>query len=113
MHPSFGEGRAQDANGNSYTLQRDITFDYFYDALSDEDIDMTDEIGTGLEVVAAQDMVKVVDGQLLVNGESNVQIYNVAGQMLYNGAGNSTVNGIQHGQTLIIRSGNKAAKVVY
>lgn len=104
---------AQDANGNSYTLQRDITFDYFYDALSDEDIDMTDEIGTGLEVVAAQDMVKVVDGQLLVNGESNVQIYNVAGQMLYNGAGNSTVNGIQHGQTLIIRSGNKAAKVVY
>lgn len=105
-----------DENGISHLFEADVLFDYFYDAVSDADIDITDEIvdlPEALEVVEAQNFVTVQNDALLVDAEGTVQVYNVSGQILYNGAGKTAIAGFQHGQVLIIRNGNRAAKVAF
>ena len=70
---------------------------------------------SGLQFVSAETLVSVVDGQLVVKAQGNVQIYNVAGQMIYNAsvAGQTTITGLQQGQVLLVRVNNQIAKVVF
>ena len=70
---------------------------------------------SGLQFVSAEALVSVVDGQLIVKAQGNVQIYNVAGQMICNAsvAGHTTIIGLQQGQVLLVRVNNQIAKVVF
>lgn len=71
------------------------------------------EIGTGLEIVDAAELVRVMNGQLVVNATGNVQVYNVNGQLIYNARvnGQATI-AAQQGQVLVVRVNDKVAKVV-
>lgn len=73
------------------------------------------QIGSGLEIVDANDLVRVIDGQLLVDATAKVEIYNISGQLLYSAqvAGQTTIRGLQQGQVLLVRVGDKIAKVVF
>jgi len=73
------------------------------------------QIGAGLEIVDANELVRVMNGQLLVDATGKVEVYNISGQLLYNAqvAGQTTIRGLQQGQVLLVRVNDKIAKVVF
>ena len=104
-------GNAED--NNFYDLSYEGIF-IPYDAETEEDIVMTDVLA-GVEVVKAEELVRVVNNSLVVEAQGDVQIYNVSGQLLYSvkSNGNAVINGLNHGQVVIVRVNDKAAKVVF
>ncbi len=72
-----------------------------------------EKVSNGLEIVDADKLVKVVDGQLVVVATGNVQVYNVNGQLIYNARVNGqTTISTQQGQVFLVRVDDKVAKVV-
>ena len=69
---------------------------------------------TGLEMVSAEQLVSVINGELIVDAIGIVQIYNVQGQLIYNAnvVGRTTIRGLRQGQVLLVRINDKIAKVV-
>lgn len=72
------------------------------------------QIESALELVEANSLVALNGGELTVKAHGNVRIYNVAGQLIYSfyNDGQRTVAAIERGQILIVRVGEKVAKVV-
>ncbi|MCI7576233.1 MAG: hypothetical protein MSS82_05595 [Bacteroidales bacterium] len=66
-----------------------------------------------LEDVEAMN-IRVADGAIMLNADAPVQVYSVSGQLLYfaTAKGEMTINGMPKNQALIVRIGDKAAKVI-
>lgn len=84
-------------------------FTYTFDGENFAVINVTD----ALEDVEAMN-IRVADGAIMLNAEAPVQVYSVSGQLLYftTAKGEMTINGMPKNQALIVRIGDKAAKVI-
>lgn len=84
------------------------------DPISQEPIQLEDAPQTSVENVSEALDIRVVDGSIMINTNEEVAIYNVEGKILYKTIANGemTINGMPKNQALIVRIGDKAAKVI-
>lgn len=84
------------------------------DPISQEPIQLEDAPQTSVENVSEALDIRVVDGSIMINTNEEVAIYNVEGKILYKtiAKGEMTINGMPKNQALIVRIGDKAAKVI-
>ncbi len=74
-----------------------------------------EEVLSGLELVETADLARVENNTIVVAAQAGetVEIYNLAGQSLYQTLANGETRVAMHnGQILIVRAGNRVAKVV-
>ena len=73
------------------------------------------KLADGLELVEAADLVRIENSTVVVAAQAGetVEIYNLAGQSLYQTVANGETRVAMHnGQILLVRAGNRVAKVV-